>query len=371
MSLAELKQKNAAELANLKEHGQRVVGMFCTYSPRELIIAADAIAVSLCANDESPISVAEKELPRNLCPLIKASYGYSVNGNCPYMRASDLIVGETTCDGKKKMYELMKNQRDVYVMELPNMTNEKSLELWVSEMHRFKEALEKKFNTTITDEKLKDAVILQNKERELMLEIMDLAKLDPSPITGSEMHDILFSNDFIFDKKEKFKVLEEMLSEFKEKANSPFNQNKNKKRILITGCPSGGVADKIIKEIEKFDAIVVGFENCVGRKNFEYMVETDGDLYENLAKRYLKIPCSVMYRNETRCDNLKRLISEFKADGVIDITLSACHTYAIESTTIKQTCKDAGAGFLHIETDYSKQDTGQVRTRLEAFIELL
>lgn len=371
MSLADLKARNAAELVNLKESGQKVVGMFCTYSPRELIMAAGAIPISLCANDESPIAEAEKELPRNLCPLIKASYGYSLNNKCPYMGASDLIVGETTCDGKKKMYELMKNQRDVYVMELPNMTNEKSLELWVSEMHRFKEILESKFGVKITDEKLKEAINLQNEERRLMLELMSLSKLDPSPITGSELHNILFSNDFIFDKKEKFKILQDLINEYKEKASSPFLQTKNKKRILITGCPSGGVFEKTIKEIEKFDAIVVGFENCVGSKNFENLVNTKGDLYENLAKRYLKIPCSVMYQNKSRSDKLKDMIKEFKVQGVVDITLSACHTYAIETAVMKKVVKEAGASYLSLETDYSSSDLGQIRTRLEAFIELL
>lgn len=371
MNLNSLKQQNANELLNLKQSGKKIVGVFCTYAPKELIYASGAVAISICAYDESPINEAHKELPRNLCPLVKASYGYSLSGKCPYMNASDLIIGETTCDAKKKMFELMANQREIYVMELPNMTNSSSLNLWKSEILRLKKALEVKFNTKITDEKLAYAIEIYNTERSLMAEIISLPKLDPNPITGSELHDILFANDFIFDKKEKFKLLRGLIDEFKEKSKSEFTLKNNKKRLIITGCPSGGVAKKIINEVEKFNAVVVGFENCVGSKNFDNLVELKGDLYENLANRYLKIPCSVMYKNSSRLKKLKNMIDEFGADGVIDISLSACHTYAIEAFNVKNSVKEAGASYLHIETDYSKQDSGQIRTRLEAFCELL
>lgn len=371
MSFADLKKKNVVELGALKERGVKIAGLFCTYAPREIIMAAGGVAIGICAYDESPIAEAEKDLPRNLCPLIKASYGYSKSGKCPYMNASDIIIGETTCDGKKKMYELLGKNKPTYVMELPNMTNPKSFELWVSEIRRFKEFIEDKFETKITDEKLLEAINLQNEERKLICEIMKLTSLNPSPISGAELHDTLFSLDFIFDKKEKFFLLQNMIDELKEKAKSPFLLKDNKKRILITGCPSGGFADKVVKEIESLGAIVVGFENCVGTKNFENLVETEGDLIENLAKRYMKIPCSVMYQNRARTDRIKEMIDEFSVDGVVDVTLSACHTYAIETAVVKEAVKDANASYMKIETDYSKQDSGQIKTRLEAFLELL
>lgn len=371
MNLSFLKQKNAAELSYLKKSGKKIVGVFCTYAPKELIYASGALAISICAYDESPINEAHKELPRNLCPLVKASYGYALTKKCPYMNASDLIIGETTCDGKKKMFELMAKHKELHVMQLPNTKEPNSLKLWKDEILKLKERLEHKFNVKITDEKLLEAIEIYNKERDLMSEVMDLAKLDPTPISGSEMHDILFANDFIFDKNEKIKILSDLIDEYKNRAKSPFILKNNKKRILITGCPSGGVYDKIIKEIEKFNAVVVGFENCVGTKNFDNQVETKGDLYENLAKRYLQIPCSVIYNNSSRLEKLSTMIRELRVDGVVDITLSACHTYAIEGFSVKNSVKNEGASYLQIETDYSKQDIGQIRTRLEAFCELL
>ena len=129
--------------------------------------------------------------------------------------------------------------------------------------------------------------------------------------------------------------------------------------------------EKVIKQIEELGADVVAFENCSGTKGYQNQVQTKGDLVANIAERYLKIPCSVMYQNDARGDIIKEFIREYQAHGVVDVVLSGCHTYAIETNRIKEASREAGANYMSLETDYSKQDVGQIRTRLEAFIELL
>ena len=365
---AELKKRNSLALQDLKAEGKSVVGTFCTYSPKELIYAAGAVPVSLCASDEGPINAAHAELPRNLCPLIKASYGYAVTKKCPYMNASDLVIGETTCDGKKKMYELLAKYKEVRVLELPNMTNKRSLELWTQELREFKGYLEQRFGVKITDEKLKETIELFNEERDALNELMELGKLNPTPISGSEMHQVLFASDYIYDKREKIRMLRSYVKALREK---DMSGAKRKKRIIITGCPSGCIYEKVVKQIEELGADVVAFENCTGTKNYQNNVRLEGDLVANIAERYLKIPCSVMYQNDARSDIIKEFIHEYQAHGVIDGVLSGCHTYAIETNRIKEASREAGANYMSLETDYSKQDVGQIRTRLEAFIELL
>ena len=127
--------------------------------------------------------------------------------------------------------------------------------------------------------------------------------------------------------------------------------------------------EKVIKQIEDLGADVVAFENCTGTKNFKNNVETQGDPVANIAERYLKIPCSVVYQNDARGDIIKEFIHEYQAHGAIDIV--GCHTYATLTNKIKEASREAGANYMSLETDYSKQDVGQIRTRLEAFIELL
>ena len=138
----ETKKNGFLKMKELKESGKKVAGIFCTYTPQEIIYAGGLIPVSLCATTEDSIKYAERDLPKNLCPLIKSSYGFAVSDTCPYFYFSDIVIGETTCDGKKKMYELMGEFKDVHVMQLPqNNTDELSLKLWTNELYKLKRRL--------------------------------------------------------------------------------------------------------------------------------------------------------------------------------------------------------------------------------------
>ena len=371
-TFADARKKGFLAMKAEKDKGRNVVGTFCTYTPRELIYAADAISVSLCSTSDETIPEAEKYLPKNLCPLIKSSYGFAITDKCPYMYFSDIIVGETTCDGKKKMYELLGEIKDTHVMQLPHSRNEFSIALWQNEIKELIKRLEKKFNVTITEEKLKESIKLCNEERKIIKEFFNLGKLIPSPIKGSDMHEALQASNYKFDRKlymEEIKKLVDTLKEKHEKGESPFT--KNTPRILITGCPTGGLVDNIIKQLEEVGSSVVCFENCVGTKSFEMLVDENKDPIEAIAERYLNIPCSVMSPNDERMDIIKQYIDEYKIDGVVDVTLSACHTYAVESEKVRRTVEGCGKSYLQIETNYSNSDSGQLRTRLEAFVEML
>ncbi|WP_297299592.1 double-cubane-cluster-containing anaerobic reductase [uncultured Brachyspira sp.] len=366
------RKKGFITMKEEKDKGRNVVGTFCTYTPKEVIYAADAIAVSLCSTNDETIPEAEKYLPKNLCPLIKSSYGFAITDKCPYMYFSDIIVGETTCDGKKKMYELLGEIKDTHVMQLPHSRNEFSIALWQNEIKELIKRLEKKFNVTITEEKLKESIKLCNEERKIIKEFFNLGKLIPSPIKGSDMHEALQASNYKFDRKlymEEIKKLVDTLKEKHEKGESPFT--KNTPRILITGCPTGGLVDKIIKQLEEVGSSVVCFESCVGTKSFEMLVDESKDPIEAIAERYLNIPCSVMSPNDERMDIIKQYIDEYQIDGVVDVTLSACHTYAVESEKVRRTVEGCGKSYLQIETNYSNSDSGQLRTRLEAFVEML
>ena len=189
-------------IKELKDSGKNIVGTFCTYTPKELIYAAGAVPVSLCSVSEETIPAAEKHLPKNLCPLIKASYGYALTDKCPYMYFSDMIVGETTCDGKKKMYELLGELKDTYIIQLPQTQDkERGMDLWKEEISRFKDKLEKKFETSISKEKISEAISQINDERKLLKEFYSMGKLTPPPLSGYEMHKVLNGVSYTFDSR--------------------------------------------------------------------------------------------------------------------------------------------------------------------------
>lgn len=156
---AEARREGFLKVKELKDKGENICGAFCQYTPSEIIYAAGLYQVALCGRSPDPIKTAETRLPANLCPLIKASYGHALEESCPYAYFSDVVVGETTCDGKKKMYELLGELKPMQVIHLPNVPDyERSLEMWTEEIRAFAKGLEEKFNVTITDDMLNESI---------------------------------------------------------------------------------------------------------------------------------------------------------------------------------------------------------------------
>jgi benzoyl-CoA reductase/2-hydroxyglutaryl-CoA dehydratase subunit BcrC/BadD/HgdB len=171
-----------------KGEGRPVVGILCEYTPRELILAAGGVPVCLCGGSAETAATAERELPANLCPLIKSTYGYHLEGTNPFLEMADLVVAETTCDGKKKMYELMAESRAMHVLELPQKPDDPdALVHWRREMEKLREELERRFGVEITDERLRAAIRLMNRERDLRRRLAALMRADEPPLTGAEL----------------------------------------------------------------------------------------------------------------------------------------------------------------------------------------
>lgn len=368
----EARKAGFIKMKELKEKGARVVGVFCSFVPVEILMAGGAVNASLCASSEQPIPAAETKLPRNLCPLIKASYGFALTDTCPYFYFADLIVGETTCDGKKKMFELMNELKETYVMQLPAQRNERGLDLWKKEIIALKEKLEDFYGIQITEEDIKKAIRLKNRERKAMLRFMELGKLYPSPISGYEISTVSDSLGFNFDMEDRIRRVEERTEEVLKDWEENYKGKTSKRpRLLITGCPNGGVRDKIIKTVEEMGADVVAFDSCSGTREKVEEVDETMPVFDALAKKYLNINCSVMSPNDSRQGYIKEMIHEYQADGVVEIILQSCHTYNIEAHFIKRTVEAEGIPYLMIETDYSKSDQGQIATRLEALLETI
>ncbi len=369
---AEQRKNSFLAVKQLKDKGVPVVGSYCTYFPQEIAMAMGAATVGLCSTSDETIPDAEKELPKNLCPLIKSSYGFAKTDKCPFFYFSDVVVGETTCDGKKKMYEYMSEFKDVFIMELPNTQGEEALKLWKSEIIRLKNYLEKKFDVTITDDDVREAVKINNQVRRSLKGLYEVMKNDPTPINGQDLFKVLYGSTFKFDRKAIPAEVDALVEKIK-KEYADGKMEEKKPRILISGCPIGGATEKVIRAIEDNGGIVITYENCTGAKSIDKPVDENAeDIYDALAKRYLDIGCSVMTPNPNRLELLGRLIDEYKIDGVVEMTLQACHTYNVETLAIRRFVNEQkGIPYINVETDYSQADIGQLNTRIAAFIEML
>lgn len=368
----EQRRNSFLTVKQLKEQGIPIIGSYCSFFPKELAWAAGAAAVGLCSVSDETIPEAEKDLPKNLCPLIKSSYGFAKSEKCPYFYFSDVVVGETTCDGKKKMYEYMSEFKDVYMMHLPHNISEESLHQWREEIVRCKEYLEKKLERTISEEDVRKAVHIGNEANKALKGLYGLMAFDPAPITGHDLYKVLYGSSFKFDREE---ATQEILA-LTEKIRQDYENGKNigrKPRILITGCPIGAATEKVIRAVEENGGVVVGFENCTGAKPVDRLIdENAADIYLAMADKYLNIGCSVMSPNPNRYELLGRMIDEYHADGVLDMTLQACLTYSIETRGVRRFVQEEKKKkYLAVETDYSQADVGQLNTRVAAFLEML
>ncbi len=374
--MSEVHGLRVKELNDARASGRKVIGSFCVFVPEELILAVDGISVGLCAGAEFAFDKAEEVLPRNTCALIKSAFGFSLGKVCPYMESADMIVGENTCDGKKKAYEefgrLVEN---LYVMDLPQMKSESGKALLKVEYVRFMHALEELSGKKMTKDSLKAGIQTVNKKREALARLARARAADPAPISGL---DALLANQlFFFDDPARLtESVDKLADELEERAQKGEGSFANgRPRVIVSGCPMAIPNWKVPMVIESAGAVIVGEESCVGERGARWMTEENGDsidaLLDKIVDRYFNIDCAIFTPNPSRVDQVKKMVKELGADGVIHYCLQFCQPYQMETGGMTRDLEMAGVPVLSIETDYSQEDAGQIRTRVEAFLEMI
>lgn len=348
-----------------KEHGHPVVGTMCEFTPRELIMAAGAVPVCLCGGSIETIPAAERDLPVNLCPLIKSTYGYHTLESNPFLEMADLVVAETTCDGKKKMFELMGRTRPMHVLELPHSVDSREARLlWERELRRLKTALEERFQVAITPDLLRKSIAVMNRQRDYRRRLAALMKAVDPPMTGRQLLDV---RSAICGIAGEFRQFDRLLEWAKDRKGS----HADRTRVLMTGVPLVYGAERVLDIIEGHGGLVVCMENCTGVKPvLEDVDEKAADPVTALADKYFHLPCAVMTRNDRRLASLRNLVAEYRPQCVIDLVWQACLTYDIESVRVRELVEhQLGLPYLRIETDYSPSDSARIAVRVEALFE--
>jgi benzoyl-CoA reductase/2-hydroxyglutaryl-CoA dehydratase subunit BcrC/BadD/HgdB len=363
------------ELQEAKAAGRKIVGTFCVFVPEEIVLAADAIQVGLCAGAEAGKEGAEKILPRNTCALIKSFVGFKLSRLCPYIESCDLVVGETTCDGKKKAYEIFEDYAPVYVMEIPQMKQACDRDLWRAEILRFKDRIEEVTGKSITPAKLQEAIRLVNSRRRVLQRLNQLRAAHPVPISG---RDVLLANQISFyDDPVRFTdSIGKLCDELEHRVGAGQGVvPEETPRLMLSGCPMAIPNWKLPYVIESSGAVVVGEESCVGTRNTRDLVEENGAtmdaLIDALVDRYMRIDCACFTPNQERLEHIVEMARELKVAGVIHYGLSFCQPYTMEAFKVEKALRAANIPMLAIETDYGMEDVEQLKTRVEAFVEMV
>ena len=373
--IAEIHGVRPQELIKAQEEGKKVFGTFCVYVPDELIFAANAIATGLCGGSQFWVPGGEKVLPTNTCPLIKASVGARLDRTCPFFRIADMYIGETTCDGKKKAWEILGEDVSVHVMDLPQMKREKDIKAWAEEIKELKKVIEEFTGNKVTEESLSESIKLINNKRKALSRLYECRKADKVPISGRDA--LVISQIAFYDDPARFtQMTNKLCDELEQRIKDGVSVVKEgTKRILLTGTPLAVPNWKLHNIIETSGAVVVCEEMCTGTRYFENLVDetktTVDEQIDALANRYMGINCACFTPNTGRINDIIRLAKEYKVDGVIDVNLKFCSLYDVEGYTVERALKEAGIPVMRIETDYTDNDAEQLRTRIGAFIEMI
>ncbi len=364
------------ELLDEKAAGRKVVGSYCVFVPEEIVLAANATLVGLCSGADFAVEEVEKLLPRNTCSLIKSSFGFKIGKVCPYLESADMIVGENTCDGKKKAYETLGGMVDnLYVMDLPQVKSTQGKALLKAEYLRFQEALEALTGVGVTAGALKEAIRAVNAKRAAMHRLSSLRSADPAPISGLDA--LLANQVFFYDNPARFtdavnKICDELERRIADRkgAFAPGTP-----RVLLSGCPQAVPNWKLPWVVETSGAVIVGEESCVGERGTRNPTDDSGetveDMMDAIVERYFQVDCAIFTPNPERLGHIEEMTGALRADGVIHYGLQFCQPYLMESLPVEKALEEKNIPCLRIETDYSMEDLGQVRTRVEAFVETL
>jgi len=373
--MSEIHGLRIKELVDHKAAGGTVVGTFCLYVPEEIIRALGGQCVGLCAGAEWAYGEVERILPQNTCALIKSFMGFKLGKVCPYAEACDLVVGETTCDGKKKAYELLGELAPVHVMELPQMKRPEDRVLWRTEIERLVTRLEEVSGRKLTAENLASAIKEVNDKRRALQRLNAARKASPVPISGKDA--LLAVQVAFYDDVPRFTAMVNKIADELEArvAAGEGVAPANAPRVLVTGTPMSVPNWKVYDVIEKAGGVVVMEEMCTGSRYYSKLVDESprdtAGMLDALTDKYLDINCACFTPNTARLDDVIRLANEYHADGIVQCDLQFCTPYQIEATSVGRAAQAAGLPTLRIDTDYSANDIGQLSTRVEAFLEML
>jgi benzoyl-CoA reductase/2-hydroxyglutaryl-CoA dehydratase subunit BcrC/BadD/HgdB len=354
----------------------KVIGYFCNFVPEEIIYACGALPLRLCSGFYDSVLPAEELLPRDICPLIKSSFGFKILG-LPYFDLCDAVIIPTSCDGKKKLGEVLSDYLPVYVLELPNSKDgEQSSKFWLSEIKSLRSWIEGLTGVKAGKSELREAIELLHERTAVFRRLYELRKCKKPVISGRDSL-LVVQASFYDDVKRWIGRTSKLCDELEEKT------RKNKgicpadtARLLLTGSPVIWPNWKVLNIVEGSGGVIVIDELCSGVQHLYNPVEVDEFTEEGMlraiAERYL-LPsvCPCFLRSDDRIDRLLELGKKFAVDGVVYHSLRLCQLYDMESTKVKRVLDEEGIPMLKIHTDYSLEDVEPIRTRVEAFLEMI
>ena len=359
---------HTSQVQELKRQGDRVFGWLCTYVPEEIIHAAGILPIRIVGyTQETELDDGNAYLYINNCSFSRSCFQMGIRGEYDFL---DGVVGGSTCDGARRLFDLWRHYIGTpfyHVLTVPRKYTEKAQDLFFQEVRQFKEHLEEFLGTKITDEQLLHSIELYNEFRTLMKQLYDLRRLDNPPISGAETLEVLNAS-FRMPKELFNQWAKELLGELSKSGNS----HKGRARIMLIGSVLTNPA--FVQAIEDQGGLVVTDELCTSTRYWGDPVVLDSarSPVEAISRRYLgNFPCARMFPSEERFRRIIDYATEFKVDGVISQIIRYCVPYNHDLPLLTKRLKEKGIPTLALDVEYGTSGSGQIATRVQAFLEIL
>jgi benzoyl-CoA reductase/2-hydroxyglutaryl-CoA dehydratase subunit BcrC/BadD/HgdB len=369
--------KREEEVQQYKEAGGKIIGHFCAFTPIELIYAADAQPIRLDSGFYDTVHLGEEILPVEVCPLVKSSLGVKTVNLHPYFELCDAVINPLTCDGKTKLGEILNDYMPIWTLNVPRVKDSsQSKSFWMEEIKELKKKIEELTGEKISRERLKSAIELVLRAQKAFRRLYDLRKSDVITITGRDAM-LVTENLFHDDIHRWTEKTEELCSELERRvAEERSICDPDAPRLMLVGSPIVWPNWKIPNLVEESGGIIVCDEFCSSMRSLYDPVGVDewtmDDMLRAITERYL-LPCTCpcFTPNDDRVVRLLQMAEEFKVDGVIYHVLRGCHVYSIEFLKVKRAFEHKDIPSHKIESEYSQEDMGQIKTRIQAFLEMV
>jgi benzoyl-CoA reductase subunit C len=360
----------------LNAEGKKVIGYMCSFVPLEMITAAGCIPFRVRGNIHEPITTGDTLLETIVCPYYRSCFDVSAKQKYDFL--SGLVIPHG-CDSMVRSYSVWSYALPYsyfHFVNIPTVCAESSFEFFSAELNTFRKSLEKFAGKRITDEALAQAIRVHNEYRDKVRALYEFRKADPPLIAGSEVTRVLTVGSSL-PIGEANTLLDQVLAEIGRREKTPL---KKSPRLFIDGACIDNI--ELIKLVEETGGHVVADALCNGARDHFPHTDVGGDPVEALSRRYLgKINCPKTYRENkagtfegdtaTRFGDIGAYAREFKVDGAILYVYKYCDPFGFEVPARKAYFKSINVPLLHLEDVYSGGTMGQLRTRIQAFLEMI
>jgi len=349
-----------------------VVGYFCNLIPEEIIYAAGCLPVRLCSQNDTYAKIGEEFFPADMCPVIKSACGAI---STRHYENIDFVIVPAACDGKTKLAEMLVPFKEIYFLDLPKDSDYlKSAGIWTGEYAKFLGFIKNRYDRRITRKDLIDACTLTNRRTNIFREIYEFRALHPGIINAFDYF-TMTSTSFISDAGFWSEHSEKLYDEAK-KLSSHNHSDFKGKRILLSGSSIIFPNYKVLDVLDELGCDIGGDTQCSAYGRLYDPVEIDEETEEGILRalslKYVAASmCPCFLGIDKFIDRILDLIETYKFDGVIYNNLRLCQVFEIQGSLLKHVLREKEIPFLFIKTDLGKEDTGQLKTRIEAFLEIL